>query len=74
MKSDTGVMREAPTENGNSSCRTALLMQKFSKGWEESAESLSRARTARLLLLPGVYRDCSILEVTGNIYSVQKGA
>lgn len=74
MKSDTGVMREAPTDNDTGSCRTALPMQKFSKGWEESEEALSQARTARLLLLSGVYRDCSILEVTGNIYSVQKGA
>lgn len=54
MKSDTGAMREAPTDSDGSSCQTAVPMQKFSNGGEASTDPRSPARTARLLLIPGV--------------------
>lgn len=54
MKSDTAAMREAPTDSDGSSCQTAVPMQKFSNGGEASTDPRSPARTARLLLIPGV--------------------
>lgn len=74
MKSDTGVMREAPTDKDYSSCQTALPMQNFPKGWGESASTFFSGTYGTAVAIPRGVQGFSILEVTGNTYSVQKGA